>query len=181
MGQYYIPVIRRKDTLEKAYSRDFRNGLKLTEHSYIGNNFVNVIANEIVEKPANIYWVGDYSAPSDFKSEEEFNLVYKYAERNDKTTIITPNEEFTWSEDWYFINNTKREYLLMPKPGNFVFSPIPLLTAIGNGRGGGDYFRADMQGLIGYWAGDEVLLSKRAPEKFSDITQDADFGSETIF
>ena len=68
----------------------------------------------------------------------------------------------------------------MPKPGDFVFSPIPLLTAIGNGRGGGDYFREDMRGLVGYWAGDEVLLSKRAPKEFTDITEDADFGSENI-
>lgn len=29
MGQYYVPVIRRNDTLEKAYSHDFGNGLKL--------------------------------------------------------------------------------------------------------------------------------------------------------
>ena len=180
MGQYYVPVIRRNDTLEKGYSYNFGNGLKLLEHSYIGNNFVNVIANEIVEKPAKLYWVGDYSEPSDFKSEEEFNLIYKFAQEGNRTTIKNPDEKFAWNEDWYFISNTKKEYLLMPKPGDFVFSPIPLLTAIGNGRGGGDYFREDMRGLAGYWAGDEVLLSKRAPKEFTDITEDADFGSENI-
>lgn len=79
--------------------------------------------------------------------------------------------------DWYYVNETKKQYMLMPKRGFFVYSPISLLTAIGNGRGGGDY-RGD-NSLIGYWAGDKVYLSKTKPnEKYSDITEDVDFGCE---
>ena len=44
MGQYYNAVIladNKKKVKAWVYSRDFSNGLKLMEHSYIGNNFVS--------------------------------------------------------------------------------------------------------------------------------------------
>lgn len=180
MGQYYMPVIKRGDRLRRVYSHDFDNGLKLTEHSYVGNNFVNVVANELVDNPAQLYWCGDYAEIGDFSSELMFNRIYGYAwnrTKNSRTTVENPNEEFDWSKDWYYINETKKEYTLMPKSGCWVFTPISLLTAIGNGRGGGDYRRDNS--MVGYWAGDTVYLSKTKPnEKYSDITEDVDFGRE---
>lgn len=180
MGQYYIPVIKRGNKLRRVYSHDFNNGLKLTEHSYVGNDFVNVVANNLVDNPANLYWVGDYSEETDFVSESAFKKIYGYAwerKRDYKTTVEDPNTEFDWSKDWYYVNETKKQYTLIPKCGYFVFSPISLLTAIGNGRGGGDYHRENS--MVGYWAGDKVYLSNTKPsEKYSDITEDVDFGRE---
>lgn len=182
MGQYYMPVIKRGCELKSVYSHEFNNGLKLTEHSYIGNNFVNVIANEILENPAQLYWCGDYAEEYDFKSPGEFEEIYGYAWRNERsiTTVEDPNEEFDWSEDWYYINETKKEYLLMPKEGMWVYSPISLLTALGNGRGGGDYWKDNNQEKIGYWAGDVVCLSQEKPndEFYKDISMQVFFGSE---
>lgn len=180
MGQYYMPVIKRGDKLRRVYSHDFDNGLKLTEHSYVGNDFVNVVANDLVDNPAQLYWCGDYAEIGDFSSESMFKKIYGYAwnrTKHSRTTVENPNEEFDWSDDWYYVNETKKQYALMPKQGYFVFSPISLLTAIGNGRGGGDYRRDNS--MIGYWAGDKVYLSKTKPnEKYSDITEDVDFGRE---
>jgi len=183
MGQYYKPVIKRGSELKRAYSHDFSNGLKLTEHSYIGNNFVNVIANEILENPAQLYWCGDYAEEYDFKSPEVFKEIMDYAWGYDYpneagTTIENPNEEFDWSKDWYYINETKKEYLLMPKQGDWVFNPISLLTALGNGRGGGDYCNEENQYYVGIWAGDVVCLSQEKPTDkiYKDIM--LDFGSE---
>ena len=79
MGQYYMPVIKRGNVLRRVYSHDFGNGLKLTEHSYVGNNFVNVVANEIVDNPAQLYWLGDYAEEDDFASIVMFNRIYNYA------------------------------------------------------------------------------------------------------
>lgn len=180
MGQYYMPVIKRGSVLKKVYSHDFENGLKLTEHSYVGNNFVNVVANELVENPAQLYWCGDYAEESDFISKYMFNKVYKYAWRNkERTTVENPNEEFDWTKDWYYINETRKEYILMPKPNNldWVFTPLSLLTAIGNGRGGGDYHRNNE--MVGFWRGDKVYLSLNKPTgKYVDITNDVDFGKD---
>ena len=182
MGQYYTPVIKRGNKMRRVYSHDFHNGLKLTEHSYVGNNFVNVVANEIVDNPAQLYWVGDYAETTDFKSESMFKRIYGYAwaqKVKDRTTVENPNQEFNWAEDWYYINHTKKQFMLMPEEGNWVFTPISLLTAIGNGRGGGDYWKKDEQNMVGYWAGDKVSLSKDKPKgKYIDITADVNFGEE---
>lgn len=181
MGQYYMPVIKRGNKLRRVYSHDFGNGFKLTEHSYVGNRFVNVVANELIDNPAQLYWLGDYAEEDDFASPNLFKRVYGYAwqrEKNSRTTIENICEEFDWSKDWYYINYTKKEFMLMPKEGDWVFTPISLLTAIGNGRGGGDYHKNNS--MIGYWAGDKVCLSEDKPDdkNYSDITEDVDFGKE---
>lgn len=180
MGQYYMPIIKRGNKLRRVYSHDFGNGLKLTEHSYIGNNFVNVVANNLIDDHAQLYWIGDYAEADDFTSESMFRKIYDYAwnrKKNSRTTIEDRNSNFDWSKDWYYINLTKKEFLLIPKEGDLVYTPISLLTAIGNGRGGGDYHRDNS--MIGYWAGDKVYLSMTKPDKkFTDITADCDFGSD---
>ena len=181
MGQYYMPIIKRGNVLRRVYSHDFDNGLKLTEHSYVGNSFVNVVANELVDNPAQLYWCGDYAEEGDFVSPNMYKKIYSYAwerQRDDRTTLENPSEGFNWNWNWYFINKTKKEYIKMPKQGDFVFSPISLLTAIGNGRGGGDYYNDNE--MVGAWAGDKVYLSQEKPDnkKYSDITVNVDFGSE---
>lgn len=179
MGQYYTPVLRNGNKYRRVYSHDFGSGLKLMEHSYVGNYFVNVIANAILEDPTNLCWVGDYANDDlELMQNPKFQKVYDYSMREDiiYTTLENPNSEFNWEKDWYFVNETKKEYLLMPKAGNFVISPIPLLTAIGNGRGGGDYFGINMS-MIGYWACDKVFLTDKKPNEsnYANITTDAVF------
>jgi hypothetical protein len=180
MGQYYMPVIKRGNKLRRVYSHDFDNGLKLTEHSYINNDFINVVANDLVDDPAQLYWCGDYAEVNDFISESMFSRIYGYAwerKKKSRTTLEERNINFDWNKDWYYINVTKKEYIKMPKPGMWIYSPISLLTAIGNGRGGGDY-RGGNQ-MVGSWAGNKVYLSETKPdEKYEDITVECDFGSD---
>ena len=181
MGQYYIPVIKRGNKLRSVYSHDFDNGLKLREHSYIGNNFINIIANELVENPAQLYWVGDYAEEKDFISAYMAKRIFDYAWNRKKynhTTLEEIKENFDWDKDWYYINKTKKQYIKMPKPGYFVYSPISLLTAIGNGRGGGDYYGDN--NMVGCWAGDKVYLSENEPKnKYENITKECDFGCDS--
>ena len=181
MGQYYMPTLKREEELAKVYSHDFGNGLKLTEHSYVGNRFVNVVANALIDNPAQLYWCGDYAEEDDFESAERYKEIYGCAwGEKGRTTLANPDDNFDWSKDWYYINQTKKEYLLMPKIGNYVFSPISLLTAIGNGRGGGDYHDGQCIEMVGYWAGDTVLLSEEKPKEkdYVDVSADVDFGSD---
>lgn len=72
MLQYYTPVAL-KDNWERLkqpvkgalYSHDFDNGMKLMEHSYVGNWFVNAVIRMIRfldnGKGVHFAWVGDYS------------------------------------------------------------------------------------------------------------------------
>ena len=171
MGQYYMPVIKRGSVLRRVYSHNFDNGLKLMEHSYVDNNFVNVVANELVENPAQLYWLGDYAEEGDFASPSMFKRIYSYAwerSRNDGTTVENPNEEFDWTKDWYYINETKKEYILMPKPGDWVITPLSLLTAIGNGRGGGDYDGSNME-FVGKWAFHPIGATNEIPKGYKKL------------
>jgi hypothetical protein len=62
MGQYYYPTSI--DKMEYLYSHDFDNGLKLMEHSYVGNHFVRAVEKLLSPKGAwhktRFCWAGDY-------------------------------------------------------------------------------------------------------------------------
>ena len=48
MGQYYMPLLIGKDKkILRFYSHHYNNGLKLMEHSWVGNNFVNAVLGYI--------------------------------------------------------------------------------------------------------------------------------------
>jgi len=63
MGQYYKPI--NLDKKQWLYSHSYGNGLKLMEHSWIENNFVQVVENLIKKGGAwhgdKIVWAGDYA------------------------------------------------------------------------------------------------------------------------
>lgn len=46
-----------------------------------------------------------------------------------------------------------------------ILHPLPLLTAIGNGQGGGDYYGIN-QSVVGKWFWDELSISTSAPEEY---------------
>ena len=48
---------------------------------------------------------------------------------------------------------------------NWPICPFAVLTAIGNGRGGGDYDGIEMD-MVGAWAWDEIAITKKIPEGF---------------
>jgi hypothetical protein len=62
MGQYYKPVSL--DRKEYLYTHDYANGLKLMEHSYIDNSFMNVVEKLLAPEGPwyknRIVWAGDY-------------------------------------------------------------------------------------------------------------------------
>lgn len=175
MGQYYMPYIKKGNKVKIFYSHDYNNGLKLMEHSYINNNFVNVIANEITEKPCRVVWVGDYAELEDFKNctEKQAEKVIKKAWKDEQQPLVKDGkQEF----DWYFlshylVNFDKKEYIYMGgkrnKWGNII-SPLPLLTAVGNGKGGGDYRGINMN-KVGLWAYDRLQLMIEPPKKYKQV------------
>ena len=69
MGQYYAPIIlgkNKKSVKAWFYSHAYLNGLKLMEHSYVGNNFVNAVVNYLIDNNGGrLVWAGDY-ADSEF-------------------------------------------------------------------------------------------------------------------
>ncbi len=216
MGQYYHPTImgKRYGVQGYLYSWDYRNGMKLMEHSYLGNDFVNAVLRKIDHQPMRIAWMGDYADepyPEDDEKDREpyqkklpkadflriWRSVYGWidngAERKPTARKIHPEplEGFDSPDrfdGWYLINHSANEYVDLgkfQKENGWVESwtdrdgqkvsywmdvhPLPLLTACGNGRGGGDYYEKypDFD-LVGIWSFDLIEFADYKPVGFSE-------------
>jgi hypothetical protein len=159
MGQYYkVIIIAEKGTLNKDYVRFFMNiwcGIKLTEHSYLENPFVNAV--EFLLSPlgplykSRIVWAGDYA-----DKEEDSENLYHIAD-NEISKEYIPKQEKLSKEYKYVVNHTKKQYI--DKSEYLNIHPLPLITAEGNGRGGGDY-RGSHEDKIGLWSRDVISIEK---------------------
>jgi len=73
----------------------------------------------------------------------------------------------------FIVNHSKKLFVdkwKVPNVNNLFIHPLPLLTAEGNGLGGGDY-----QGnskLVGSWARDIISVEYTAPDGFQELVFD---------
>lgn len=169
MGQYFKPVIIDKKDSKKVvaslHAHDFNNGLKLMEHSYVGNNFVNTFATLINDEDGKykgypMVWCGDYA-----DDVLEGKNYYDIARDNNTDEDV---ENLKVNEYRYFINKTKKEFVDIedcPKKEYMVVHPLPILTCLGNGRSH-DYMpnEGDLK-FISSWATDVVVSSNKCPNE----------------
>lgn len=175
MGQYYYPI--NIDRKEYVYSHDYGNGLKLMEHSWIGNNFVGTVMN-LLRKGGNwfknhIVWSGDY-ADNEPGTEKNLQSIM-----DDEGTKINP--PVSEAEGLRYLKNIdKNEFVDLKKVPAVKYAwtsdawqihPLPLLTCEGNGRGGGD-FHGGKDELIGIWARNRIVAQKSKPKNCKEIIFD---------
>lgn len=181
MGQYYHPINIDKE--EYLSSHDYDNGLKLMEHSYIGNHFMDVIESLLLPDGGwyknRIVWAGDYSEIEDYpfvdeNGEEKMVNIYHYI--CEKGKLITPPLIVRGQDYKYLCNHSKKEYVNYDNVKGTVewsegeawkIHPLSLLTCEGNGLGGGDFVGNDER--IGEWARDVISIEKEVPEGFIEI------------
>lgn len=163
MGQYYKPVAL--GTKQYVNSWNFDCGLKLMEHSWVGNPFVKFVESLIAKggdwygKP--IVWAGDYAEPEPEPESDVYRNLYDLHKKE-----IKSKEGYKEKHYRYVINLTKKCFVDKSKVPDFdgwKIHPLPLLTCEGNGQGGGDYRGSDDNNLVGSWARDIVKVSKRKP------------------
>lgn len=182
MGQYYMPLLMGKDKQAfRFYSHDYSNGLKLMEHSWVGNCFVNAVLSKLDDTPMRVAWMGDYADSDErtefsngfIKSHNSFMYYYRKA-WGDKSRVpaIRDAEQYPLNQDTtdcYLVNLTQNCYIDMQQyiqENNYdgwIINPLPLLTCIGNGGGGGDYFSDVGQDDVGTWAFDEIYVTGNKP------------------
>lgn len=147
-------------------SHRFGSGLKLMEHSWIGNRFVAEVEHFLVANPCRLVWAGDYAdEESDGKT-----LYSKCYDNEDKEVKEGFNLSASNLEDMFVVNHTKGLYYKRPHSSDddWIVNPLPLLTSEGNGRGGGDYHKEDP--LVGSWARDLIeIVRDRPDESFEEI------------
>ena len=179
MGQYYLTAFMLNDNrVEVMHPHHYDNGLKLMEHSYVGNNYVNCVIQHLLDITkrdggCRMAHVGDYS--SDVI--EEMTGKKKYAKKAYSTCwkggygkhYICPNTQI--QKDVFIINDEKKEYIRAIQTcdsGKWWIASFMLLIAMGNGLGGGDY-HGRSQGLVGRWACDKLRASEYEPEGYLKI------------
>jgi len=186
MGQYYKFI--NLDKKEKCDREQYP--LKLTEHSYVGNQYCNdiltLLSNEW--KGDRVIHVGDYATEKDstftsniigtlkreFKQKETFysyGITFKDVEPNkvkksiryvynlDKKQFIDLYHQ-PIIDIWYWDNNVSLG----------KFNSFALLTACGNGQGGGDYFGCNND-EVGSWAGDHFVSSEKELEEYKGFKE----------
>ena len=182
MGQCYRQALR-QDGQTRLFSCQYAkkdnnswnnyqnyNGLKLMEHSWLKNPFLMAMTKQLYNHKGKLVWCGDYAdEPDDFKdiSWTSYDEIYKC---NDDRVEILPNDgDFDYTHK-YLLNMTKKVYvdfdLYISKCDNngWIVHPLSLLTAVGNGRGGGDYYNEYPDAyLVGSWAGDELKVVDKVP------------------
>lgn len=159
--------------MEVMYPHNYKNGLKLMEHSYVGNEYVNTVIQHLLdisnyEGECRVAHVGDYSDDviEDMTNRKKCaRKMYRACwGKNSNKNIIRPTTQIT--EDVFIINEDKKEYIraiqTCPDGKDWIAS-FMLLIAMGNGLGGGDY-HGRCEGLVGRWACDRIRASRYEPE-----------------
>jgi hypothetical protein len=194
MGQYYTALVIDGDSNIKTLKpHQFDNGAKLLEHSWIGNSFVNAVYTLIYNSPCKVAWIGDYSnhpyepnndAYAKALSRSKFTELYKIVWEDNEGDSLHP-KDFTEEQlslmtvltsGMYLINHSRNCYLEL---GTYIrhaidkdtrcINPLPLLTACGNGRGGGDFHEGNIgYESVGIWAFDELEYSNKKPQGYTE-------------
>ena len=191
MGQYFTPILKKAMANKHYkytvfYSHEYGNGLKLVEHSYIDNCFVNAVCNELVNNPQKVIWFGDYTETglSLRLTEKQINFLHKIS-NDEKYYLRGGKEQFNWDKQWFLVNHSKQVFINMKAyiesaPLSMAtydgwegkFHPLPLLTASSNGQGGGDYFPNEnfeaYAWTVGSWCNDLIELTEKKPEGYDE-------------
>lgn len=172
MGQYYKAILLTDDATEITgylHPRDHDQFMKLMEHSWLGNEFVEAV-ERVLTSPTRVVWAGDYA---DNEPGTGLNLFFQ----SQSATKINSPEDLPVGR--YVINHDKRTYVdkttVVANASGFAIHPLPLLTAEGNGRGGGDLHEESATGnytLIGTWARDRITVADTVPDGYQGIKFD---------
>ena len=156
---------------------------------------------QLLNKPGRLAWLGDYHEVGDFAIlnpdlpkiiEKRFNEHYKCFTLPDCEEFCNGKhvrhynkpEEVKERQGRFILNHDKKCYIDMveyeknnltcTEDDDWHFHPIPLLTAVGNGRGGGDFHGIGEED-VGCWAGDLLEVRNAKPNGYIDVTEDIQF------
>ena len=118
----------------------------------------NMVANNQIESSFAEFWAKN---PNVFKRNErgeyDGDNLYTKAEKKPKLTSSANDTAIR-----FLINTDKMQFVDLwdvPCVNGQRVHPLPLLTAEGNGQGGGDYYGLSMN-LVGTWARDNITVAE---------------------
>lgn len=176
MGQYYKLAFKHNDGQVVCNNRCIENHgyimAKLTEHSWMDNPLMVAVAREMYKNPMRLIWCGDYAEPEEVADETNGEVEFRQIWGEDNTHKFKKAiNEFDYDGKW-FCNHDKKlaipldEYIKQSSnKDGWCICPFSLLTAIGNGRGGGDYDGDNVE-YVGCWAWDFISIEDEKPEGY---------------
>ena len=167
----------------------------LTSHAHINSPFVDNVLTNLFENKCCLAWVGEYARRSNKYTDHISQLFFELRDQAAMNRyIFHKRDAYINSNNLIFINHTKKEYLNMKEYianvkalplGEYTqrliilgmlnyakiqyLHPIPILTAIGNGLGAGDYSGINMD-KVGSWAGDLISAERYLSNRYSNYT-----------
>ena len=190
MGQYYKPTIQaikyednrkevRKLFVIDPYDLDY--GVKLCEHTHRNSEVVRLVTNLMYELnkqdwATQLVWLGDYSNPS-FGEKTDLYHELKYTNvqfrKEDGVIVSAMVEGFNGVIDMtqdhhYLVNHDRNEYINTAENVG-AYSQLALLTADGNGKGGGDYWGKNWRD-VGLWRYHEISVMDK--ERFDEYLKE---------
>ena len=184
MGQYFRPILGDAYGLNcKVFDRSVDGEYtlaKLLEHSWWQNPFVNAFSKFLYKEPSRVIWCGDYAyEPDDFNFPNcSAFYVPSYGEVWDDTVsaIGVSSTDFTL-DGKFLLNHDAKQFVDLDeyKAGSvdkhgWTIHPLPLLTAVGNDRGGGDFHEGNIGfEFVGSWAWQLICIEDKPPDDFCKI------------
>lgn len=168
MGQYYHAYTKnasekRAWSLQCTNFTETRNfdwyvGLRLTEHSWYGNILTDAMSFYLYQNPTQLAWVGDYANDAEVYDKCWRDDTYEYH-------FEVHDEKFDYTGKW-LVNHTTKEAFTIERPTGEAWVPYPisLITACGNGKGGGDY--RGQHKMIGKWAMHTLSIEDEVPADY---------------
>ena len=181
MGQYYMPILGDQYGLNcQVFDRSVNDEFtfaKLMEHAWWCSDFVNSFASLLHNQLGRVCWVGDYATEHD-----DFHFKINSA-------IHTPTYKEVWSkkvrprsiahidfslDHKFLVNFDTHEFINLEEykedsvsKDGCVIHPLPLLTAVGNDRGSGDFHDWNVgYEHVGMWAWQLLSITDSPPNCF---------------
>ena len=181
IGQYFMPILGDSYGLNcKVFDRSVDGEYmlaKLMEHSWWNNPFCNSFANRLYKTKGRVCWVGDYAGE---EGDFDFNLNFafytpSYKEVWGETVILHSSKSTNFTLDNKFLlNHDTKEFIDLNEykeksvdDDGWMIHPLPLLTAVGNDRGSGDFHEGNIgYEFVGIWAWHLLSISEKVPRGY---------------
>lgn len=175
MGQYYRAVIGDSEGLNhEVMEPRTGEGSKLMEQAWWGSPYSNAVAEKLYNNPSRVCWVGDYADDDDFINFRHHHPVYREVWGAVKPKRL--NETGFSLNHKYLLNHDTKEYISLDEyreqtsESYYRTHPLPLLTAVGNDRGSGDFHEGNVgYESVGSWAWSLISIADNPTEGYSKV------------
>ena len=186
MGQYYRIYLEKENGEKDIWKTDVDgefHGQKLMEFSWCRSPFTASLTKALYRNPTKVVTLGDYAKETDA---EWVKTIYPMVWGDENIAHGIKSDVMPLDEK-YIVNHTKKSYIdfseyekksnALSYDEDHIVYPITILTSVGNGRGGGDYYGTWMIN-VGKWAMDVISVEDEVPEGY---TRDGTFFVEGDF